>query len=135
MLVARQMRFLTLRTFNGAPWVTIVGNREPTAHLTDVSSAQGDTGGVSARAGDAAAPDPNAPDAYRDTRIHVVVQCLNDGIGGGIAGNEGLPWGKNPNGGVQLRCPSQLPPSSGDAFSATPRPWFNGDANASNWSR
>jgi hypothetical protein len=69
--------------------------------------------------GDWPAPNPNFPDGFRDTRIHVTVTCLNDGgMGSGKYGNEGT-------GGVQVGCGSAASPSPADAFNPSPKPWHN----------
>jgi hypothetical protein len=116
--VARAMRSLTLRVFNVDPWVIISGNKQYSAHAVDDTTIQGDTGGVPAQPGDPGAPDPNYPNGFRDTRIHVTVQCANDGVGGGTQGNEGT-------GGVQVSCASAASPAPADAFDPSPRPWHN----------
>lgn len=117
-VVARMMRSLTLRVFNMDPWVIISGNKQYSAHTTDDVSAQGDTGGTAAQPGDLGAPDPDNPNGFRDTRIHVTVQCVNDGVGGGTQGNEGT-------GGVQISCTSAASPAPADAFDPSPTPWHN----------
>jgi hypothetical protein len=128
-VIARVMRSLTLRVFNIDPWVIISGNKQYSAHTTDDVSAQGDTGGVPAQPGDLAAPDPNYPNGFRDTRIHVTVQCLNDGAGGGTQGNEGT-------GGVQVSCAGAASPAPADAFDPSPQPWHNigGEGVPAGWS-
>jgi type II secretory pathway pseudopilin PulG len=128
-VLARRVRLLTLRTFTAEPWVMISGNKEDVAHTSDDASAQGDTGGVSAQPGDLPAPDPRYPDAYRDTRVHITVRCLNDGVAGGKHGDEGL-------GGVQVSCASAPSPAPADAFLESPKPWFNSDVgNPGGWSK
>jgi hypothetical protein len=127
-VVARIVRSLTLRTFNVDPWVIISGNKEWTAHTTD-TNAQGDTGGVAAQPGDLPAPNPNYPNGFRDTRIHVTVQCVNDGASGGTQGNEGT-------GGIQVSCANASSPAPADAFNPSPQPWHNiGGGAASGWSK
>jgi hypothetical protein len=123
-VVARRVRLLTLRVFNADPWVIISGRKEEVAHTSEAGDAQGDTGGLAAQPGDLPAPDPRYPDAYRDTRVHITVLCVNDVAGG----NEG-------SGGVQVSCLSAPSPAPVDAFAASPTPWHNGDvANPGGWS-
>jgi len=127
-VIAGLMRSLTLRTFAMDPWVIISGNKQETAHSTDDVSVQGDTGGAPAQEGDLPAPDPNYPDGFRDTRVHVTVVCLNDGgTGSGRYGNEGT-------GGVQVGC-TNASPSPADAFAPSPQPWHNigGGAVPAGW--
>jgi len=128
-VIARVMRSLTLRVLSMDPWVIISGNKQYSAHTADAGSAQGDSGGVAAQPGDLVAPDPNYPDDFRDTRIHVTVQCVNDGVGGGTQGNEGT-------GGVQVSCASAVSPAPADAFDPSPTPWHNigGGAVPAGWS-
>ncbi len=126
-LAGREMRLLTLRTFNAAPWVTIVGVQGETSHLLDSGNAPGDTGGL-------VQPTSRGSEVQGDMRVHVALVCTNDGVGGGTNGNEGLPWGHRLNGAVQTSCATAREPLNADAF-ATPRPWFNGNVNQSEWSR
>ena len=112
-MVASLKRSLTLRLFNVDPWVMISGNKQYSSHTTDDISAQGDTGGIPAEPGDLPAPNPNYPNGFRDTRIHVTVQCVNDGVAGGTQGDEGT-------GGVQVSCANAPSPSPADAFKPSP---------------
>ncbi len=160
-LVATRTRFVTLRVFDTAPYAIVSGVRESDTLDGTRTAAQGDTGGTPARAGagvlaDAPSPDPANPDRYRDTRIKVDMDCVeqspsfdenNPYADNSTAGDDGLPWGVSGsafevpcNPGYANQITQNAPP--GKEYPTNPFPldafaqasWATGDNSNGAWS-
>lgn len=160
-VVAERTRFVTARVFDAAPYAIVSGMRETTTVNGWFAAAQGDSAGTPARSdgaglADAAAPDPSNPDRYRDTRINVEMDCVEESspfdesdpfADNAAVGDDGLPWGVsgrafevpcNPTYANQIM---QNAPS-GRPYPSNPYPvndfaqssWTTGDASDGSWS-
>ena len=74
-------RDVTFRIFNAAPYAVAVGSYDVNSELGSAKATQGDTGGDHqtelANSGVERHPDPQNPDHFKDTTIHVAVTCQN----------------------------------------------------------
>jgi hypothetical protein len=120
-LLATRAEYVTLRTFDVPPFVTIDGATDA-AGARDVPF-EADAGGCdpatpsSCDENNPSAPATSAPAgamSWNDTRIHALRQCVNGGSGA---------------------CASQPYTSADPADIAAQTPWFNANAQSDGWSR
>ncbi|MFZ1126130.1 MAG: hypothetical protein WAN59_13415 [Candidatus Baltobacteraceae bacterium] len=119
--VASRTRFLTIRVLRLPPYAIVSGVRDYETVNGLFQAAEGDTGGTPAHPGntmlgihDQPAPDPGAPDRYRDTTIQVVAKChqvlpIADPMSANRSSqNDGLPWGINAEQAYEAPCTAPM---------------------------
>lgn len=138
-ILGTRTRLLTYRVFEAPPYAIVSGSQDTTTVNGLRTAAQGDTGGAWTKAQDGAPlPPATSQGSAGDTRIHVQLSCttvIADVVANTndqqVRGNDGLPWGNAANAAHETPCTEKASPA--DAFAD--RPWTNGNANASGWTR
>ena len=165
-VLAERTRDVTFRALNAAPYAVVVGSYDVTSQLGAATATQGDTGGndqtTSLKPGIEQKPDPQNPDRFQDTTIHVAVTCQNSGNNSdqanpysdnhpGYVGPNApnLPWGVRAFA-YEVPCVPQYqresPPAGAAPYPAdkdytlykvapNPEAWNNGEATAGTWTR
>ncbi len=142
-VVATRTRLLTYRVLSVMPYAFVSGSRDTTTAGGTRTTAQGDTGGLSAPSDSSATdstggqPSIDRAAALHDTRIHVQLTCRTAIVDADPKkhndqqpiGNDDLPWGNAA--GAAHEAPCLQPAAPADAFSDTG--WTNGNTNASGW--